>query len=278
MTMALLALTLFSQTGQDWIEFTMVEGFPVTFTDNACGIQALYSSIILSDPVSDSFYVCNSSGVLINKLAITPGCSDAYGICWTSSGGNEAVLFNDTSSTYLWRFNSDSTWTFFSNPAGNHGRELGIDGVFGLYWQAAYDGSNSVWRHLGDGTAAFQYPITQVSGEISGITSYPYGSDAAIVVSGLTDDCFHVYHYHLGLLTYLGSGSIPDTDIDCSLAIDYDYGDDFFWWLYRKGGNLFLAKLQGTIEQALEPGTWGEIKLLGHSEEPVVMGRTQQSH
>jgi hypothetical protein len=140
---------------------------------------------------------------------------------------------------------------------------LGIDAVFGLYWQAAYDGSNSVWRHLGDGTAAFQYPITQVSGEISGITACPYGSDAAIVICGLTDDCFHVYHYHLGLLTYLGSASIPDTDIDCSLAIDYDYGTGSFWWLYRKDGLLCIAELQGTIEQDLESGTWGEIKILG---------------
>jgi len=282
LTAILCILALAAQSGQDWIGFNMIDGFPVSFTDNATGIEAGSYWIVLSDPVCDSIFVRTHSGAADSTLVIAPACQNSYGISVGSFGTQVGFILNDTSSTattYLWRLPEPyTTWNFCPNPAGGTGRGLDYDATHGNYWQASVDGGNYLWRHLGDGTVGFQYVITQLSGDITGVTAFPYDGDTGLLVCGSTDDSFHVFKVVLGVMIHIGSGTIPDIDADYSCSLSYNVTHDTFWWLYRKGGLTYVMQFEAIIEQELSMNTWAGIKASIQSDEMSSSCQSQIIH
>lgn len=269
MGLILTILLLGTQAQQDWIEFTLVDGFPVTFSDNVRGIESLNNSVVMTDPVSDTLYVCSETGTLQNTVAINPGCSNAYGTCYGELGGEQCWFFNDsslTSTTYLWRYTDPGTWTYCTNPAGGNGRGMDYSFLTGNYWQVAFDGDNSLWRHNNSGSYGFEYSISEVSGEISGVTAFPFDGDEGLVICGRTDNYFHVYKVLMGIVIHQGSALLPDTTVDYTLDISWNPTTDYFYWLYSKGGIRYVARLDATIEQDLQTETWGAVKSLFNQE------------
>ena len=262
MNYVLLVATLFTQGGTDWISFSLLEGFPVTFSNNLCGINTSGTQeLMATDPVCDSiFFIDTSTGTLNSTLPITPGCANAYGICTAEYQGTPYYFCNDTSSTsttYLWRYEF-GPWAYGPNPASGQGRGMDYNFNDEYLWQASVESSNSLVRCRTDGSSSWTYTISEIDGEISGVCTFPFEGETGLLITGKTDDQFHLYKSVLGVLIYQGSGTVPDTSADVSLDLT---GNGYtFWWCYRKQNIQYLAKIEMEITQNLEAQTWAAIK------------------
>lgn len=260
MSVIMLSVALLAQGGTDWVSFTLLEGFPVTFSNNLCGISmAGPSKIMACDPVCDSLFFINIDGTLDTTTPITAGCANAYGVCTAQYQGQGYYFFNDSSSTsdtYLWKFLGD--WSFIPNPAGGLGRGMDYDFGDEYIWQASIESGSSLIRCKTDGSSVWTYLIPEVLGEISGVAAFPFEGETGLLITGKTDDQFHIYKSTLGVLQYIGSGQIPDPAAEISL--DVAVSGSTFWWSYRKQGVQYLAKFEAEITQHLEAQTWAGIK------------------
>lgn len=259
---SLLALLLLGSYSTDWVSFTMIDGFPVTNSNNICGItMGSPTQIVGIDPDCDSIFVYDTSGAVLNSVAISSGCPGAYGVAIGEIGGTGYWFLNDTNSTvvtYLWRF--DGGWSFQNNPAGGFGRGMGTDYNLDYIYQASLEMGNCIHRFQPDGSNLTTYTIAEVQGDISGVAVFELNGHDALLISGKDDSDFHVYEFLTGVIHYRGSGQVPDQDATVSLDLAYLPATDSFFWSYRKQGQQYIMQFDAEITQSLEAGTWAGIK------------------
>ncbi len=188
-------------------------------------------------------------------------------IAYTTPLVNFGVCLNDDASlvfltewfegklyTYNW-----SGWSTINSPAGTEGR--GMDFRDGYLWVAR--GLNKdVMRFLPDGTNVSTYPAPQSNDNLSGLTTFPLGTETGVLLTSYYDRRFFFYSFDGSSLTFL---TAVDTPLFCNtpLGLAYSASRDSFFWSYTDGATYTISELDIEIElTALQRYSFGEIKAL----------------
>ena len=232
-----------------------------TLAEKALGLDVFVGSesfVLGVDNINDYIQAYNPiTGDPLGTLTLDPANDACFGIAWNNDPSSDTYYTNDVVGSILF-FTDDfgATWTTADNPAGANGRGMDFDGTD--YWITdSYPGA--VWRFQ-PGVGQDHILVPEVSGVLSGITVYPYGSDIGVLVAGYNDSSLHFYLWDGSALNYMGAAAYPVASLASSLGLAYWENTGTLFWSYKDASNNYhLAELAFSI-MALQHSTWGNIK------------------
>lgn len=246
--------------GTDGVTLNMLNNWSVP--EMALGLDIFENAsefyVLSVDEVNDRIqaYIA-TTGTPVGTLDLDAANISCFGIAWNNDSTDDTYYTNDWNLSHLF-FTDDlgSSWTTTPNPAGPLGRGMDFDGVD--YWQTDRDGG-CVWRFL-PGVGSQSIAIPEVSGQISGLTVFPNGSNLGIAV--ITYATYNIYFYEWdgSTMSYLGSAACPASSIHLSLGLAYAETNGHLYWSYvDTSSNYHLTELSFAIT-SLEQSSWGAIK------------------
>ncbi len=235
----------------DWILAEKALGLDM-FVDGA------NSYVLGADNANDIIQAYDpDTGVPGSTITLDPSNGSCFGIAWNNQVSTDTYYTNDWGVGNLF-YTDDfgTTWTTYPNPAGTLGRGMDFDGSD--YWQTDRDGG-SVWR-FDPGVGEQEIGVPEVSGQLSGITVYPEGSDLGVIVAAYSDSSLHFYVWDGSTMDYVGAAAYPVGSLGSSFGLAYYETDGTLFWSYKDtSGNYHLTRL-GFNTTALQQSTWGTIK------------------
>ncbi len=198
------------------------------------------------DPDDSSYLgeVAYSSALLNFGVCLNDDASRIYLTEWSNG-----KLF-----TYDW-----SSWSIIDSPAGTEGR--GMDYRDGYIWVAR--GLNKdVMRFLPDGSDVSTFSTPQSNANLSGLTTFPLGTETGVLLTSYYDSRFFFYSFDGTSLTYLTAVDVP---LFCNtpLGLAYSASRDSFFWCYTDGAVYTISELDIEIEMtSLQSYSFGRIKTL----------------
>lgn len=198
-----------------------------------------------------------ATGTPVGFLTLDAANAFCFGVAWNNDPIDETYYTDDWAVGNLF-FTDDfgSTWSTSSNPAGTMGRGMDFDGLD--YWMTSTT-TGSVWRFQ-PGVGQDNIPVPDVSGNLSGITVYPEGSDIGVIVAGYNDTFLHFYVWDGSTLDYVGAAAYPVPALGSSYGLAYYETNGTLFWSYKDtSDNYHLAELEFDTT-ALQQSTWGNIK------------------
>ncbi len=179
-----------------------------------------------------------------------------FGVCINDDGS--IVYFTEWFQGKLYAYDW-SGWTITDSPAGTEGR--GMDFRDGYFWVAR--GLNrDIKRFLPDGSDVSTYSAQQSTENLSGLTTFPLGSNTGVMVTSYYDKSFFFYRFNGSSLTFLTSVEVPLFSNN-SLGLAYSDERDSFFWSYTDGATYTISELDIDITvTALQRYSFGHIKTL----------------
>jgi len=217
------------------VTLTPLNAFQITYMSEIRCIDFAdgFNCLLLTSYNDDMLVLCDADdGSGIASVATAPSCTNPIGVCWTPISGTNYFWVNDWSwsvTTDMYEYSSSTTaWTSGTNPAGGYGRGMDYEETSGYIWQA-FVSPSTLYRHLPDGSSLTTYPLSEVSGNVCGLTTFPYGSGHGVMVCGYTDPDIHFYEFTGSTLSYLGSAPVPTGAVASSYGLAYS-ADRTSWW------------------------------------------------
>ncbi len=246
------------QGGSDAVTITILNDW--TLADVALGLDVLEGAgafiLLAADPVKGHIMTYdpdNADPLMSFDLDSQNG--NCFGIVCNNNPDTDTYYTNDWSSSSLYYTeNFGSTWTTETNPAGNSARGMDFDGTD--YW--CTNGANGgLWRFQ-PGTGQENIAIPEVTGNPSGLTVFPYGSNLGVAVATYTGGFIYFYEWDGSTMDYLGAAACP-ASCSSSFGLGYSSASNTIYWGYLDGSTYHLAEFSFSIT-ALERSSWGSIK------------------
>ena len=245
--------------GTDAVSLTVVNSF-------APGRQVLGLDIYHGVTSNSILGVCKNDlevqaylidGTLAGVLTLDPANTGCFGFAWNDESDTPIYHSNDWYDADIYTTEDFGvSWTTSANPAGDNGRGMDFDGTD--YWMVDKDGS-SAWRFQ-PGVAAEEVSIPGVSGMLSGLTTFPYGSNLGIAIAVYNINILYFFEWDGSSLSSLGSATCPGTSIYDSLGLAYNPATGNMHWSYSAiGGAYHVVEFSFDIT-SLERSSWGSIK------------------
>ncbi len=177
-----------------------------------------------------------------------------FGVCLSDDGSQ--VFLTEWSEGKLYTYDW-TDWSIVNSPAGTEGR--GMDYRDGYLW-VALGLDREVMRFLPDGTNLSTFSIPQPYENLSGLASFPLGSNTGIILTSYYDTRFFFYSYNGSTLSFLTAVDVP---VFCNtpLGLTYSGNRGTFFWSYTSGATYTISELDIEIElTALQRHTFGFIK------------------
>ena len=154
---------------------------------------------------------------------MSPNNNSAYGIIVIDDYPIMTLYFNDYTNTNIF-YTEDlgMTWITFSNPAGTNSRGMDHDGSY--FWISHVP--NGIHRFQPGGVDDYM-ELSEISGQISGLTVFPYEGDTGIAVTTQFSSNIYMYRWNGTDLVYLNYGTIPQSGV-WSLGLTYNSLDGNF--------------------------------------------------
>ncbi|MCD4734112.1 hypothetical protein K8R78_07755 [bacterium] len=131
----------------------------------------------------------------------------------------------------------------------------------GYIWLAVHT-NWSVKRFLPDGSGVETYSTPQPQDNLSGLTTFPLGSDAGIILTSYYADKFFFYRYDGSSLAFLGAVDIP-LWTNFALGLAYSASRDSFYYSYTDGATHTISEMDiDIVLTSIEETTWGQIKAM----------------
>jgi len=86
------------------------------------------------------------------------------------------------------------------------------------------------------------YSTPQLNDQLSGLTTFPLGSDVGIMLTSYYVDKFFFYRYDGSSLDFLGSVDIP-LWTNSALGLAYSASRDSFYYSYTDGATYTISEL-----------------------------------
>ncbi|OPL19282.1 MAG: hypothetical protein AVO35_11080 [Candidatus Aegiribacteria sp. MLS_C] len=197
------------------------------------------------------------TGNPLGSLPLDPANGSCFGVAWNNDLADDTYYTSDWNSTSL--FYTDDfglNWSTYPSPAGDRARGMDFDGTD--YWTTNGTGGG-LWRFQ-PGVGESNLAIPEVTGQPSGVTTFPYEGDVGVAVTTYSDHSVWFYVWDGASLTYLGSAPCP-LPCSSSYGLAYSSNTDTIFWSYRDTGNNYkISELSFDISVALQQETWGSIK------------------
>ena len=249
------------------ITLTPGNSFQITYMSEIRCIDFVdgYNDLLLTSYTDDQMVICSADdGTSVGAVLTDPACVNPIGVCWAPISGTNYFWVNDwnwSATTDMYEFmNTTQLWTSGTNPAGGSGRGMDYDASSGYIWQV-FVSPPALYRHLPDGSSLTTYSLSEVSGNICGLTIFPYGSGHGVMVSGYTDPDIHFYEFTGSTLSYLGCAAVPDGAATSSYGLAYSEDRASWWYSYRKNtSEYWIMEFDVDIQVSLDRASWGAIK------------------
>lgn len=197
-----------------------------------------------------------STGGSAGAVDLDPANTNCFGVVWNDDLSNPVWHTNDWTDNVLYYTEDQfTTWETTANPAEDDGRGMDFDGTD--YWQSYKD--EGVYRFQ-PGTGQELISISGLPGQISGLSVFPYEGNMGLVVTFYQTNAFYFYEWDGASMTMLGEAPTPFS-VYRNYGLAYCEFNEMLYWAYQtSGGDRYIAELSFTIEEALQPTTWGQIK------------------
>ena len=243
------------------INITVEDEWLMDWASKVLGMDAWYSgptvNIVFASPDDMQLNSLDpSTGGSAGAEDLDPANVYCFGVVWNDNVDTPVWHTNDWFQSVLY-YTEDyfSTWETTTNPAGNNGRGMDFDGTD--YWQSYSDAG--VYRFQ-PGTGQEFISISGLPGQISGLSVFPYEGNIGLVITFYQTDAFYFYEWDGSSMTMLGEAATPYS-VYRSYGLAYcEYNEMLYWAYQTSGGDRYIAELSFTIEEALQPTTWGQIK------------------
>lgn len=197
-----------------------------------------------------------TTGTVNMEISLDPSNTSCFGAAFDPASAG-TFYTNDWSGDDLF-YTPDwgTTWNTVFDPSFSAGRGMDFDGTH--FWTT--NGTGSIIRFIPEYTPFDVLSVPETSGQLSGITVFPWEGDLAVAVTSYGASGIWVYTWNGTALEYLGFGALPVTpETSYGLAYSEDLNSMFF--SYQDFSDDFLiARLSIEISQALTPSTWAAVK------------------
>ena len=249
-----------SAEGTDVFEIILLNTFQPSYAANIRGLDFEEpGSIYFVSGADHTLFKCDANdGSYQNSWDLHPENNYPFGI----ADGFPYAHVNDFLNTCVY-FYDGSGWRTYDNPYGASCR--GMDYNEPYIWEAyspigATHGAVCTFEQ--DGTFSEEWNLPGISSQLSGMTTYPEGTNLGIAVISFSIHNIWFYEFNGSTMTLLGSAALP-AEVISSLGLTYSETRDTFFWSYRSyrsGFPYYYISEFEVIETRLESTTWGAIK------------------
>lgn len=244
-----------STEGTDDYEINLLNTFQPGYVTNIRGLDfAEPGSIFFICGADNKLYECSANdGEYENSWDLDPANGSPFGM----ADGVVYAHVNDYSDKCVYFFNG-SVWDTYANPYDEDGRGMDYDQYIWEAYGALSATYGAACAFEQNGTLYGAWNLPGISNQLSGLTTYPEGTNLGIAVTSYSVHNIWFYEFNGSTMTLLGSASLPDV-AESSLGLTYSYTRDTFFWSYRSGSTYYIAEFE-VVETGLESTTWGAIK------------------
>ncbi len=245
-------------SGSDAVSLTIVNDWALA--EKALGLDVFVDGssvyILGADNNLDVVQAYDVTGVPQASMTLDPANDNCFGLGWNNDSTNDTYYTNDWNDSDLY-FTDDfgSSWSTESNPAGSSARGMDFDGTD--YWCTNGVGGG-LWRFQ-PGTGQENIAIPEVTGNPSGLTVFPYGSNIGVAVATYSSGYIYFYEWDGSTMIPLGAAPCP-ASCSSSFGLGYSSASNTIYWAYKDTSSVYhLAEFSFSIT-ALERSSWGSIK------------------
>jgi hypothetical protein len=240
------------------ITLTLVNTFPAE--GRALGLYMIEETALLGvNNLNRKIYGYSPiSGTVTVTIDLDPANTSCFGVAFNpNSPGTEYFHTNDWGGNDLfYTMNWGSSWNNVFDPSFDKGRGMDFDGVY--HWTT--NGQSSIIRFIPEYTPFDVLSVPETSGQLSGITVFPWEGHLGVAVTSYGADGIWFYLWNGVVLDYLGFGQFPITPND-SYGLAHSEDLNCLFWSYKdSSGDYMISRLAFEINQELSPSTWGAIK------------------
>ena len=192
-------------------------------------------------------------------MDLDPGnASSCFGVIFGDEfSGPERFYTNDWNGNDLYyTLDWGASWNTVFDPAFSEGRGMDYDGA---YLWSTY-GYGKLVRFQPETTPFDTLMVPETSGQLSGLTVFPWEGDLCVAVTSFGSDGAWFYLWDGAALEYLGFGSFPVTS-DTAYGLAYSEDLETLFLSYEDySGDFWIAAMSLDISAALEQSTWGAVK------------------
>lgn len=200
-----------------------------------------------------------TTGTVSFSMDLDPAnASSCFGVIFGDEfPGPERFYTNDWNGNDLY-YTADwgTSWNTVFDPTFNEGRGMDYDGE---YLWSTY-GYGKIVRFLPETTPFDTLMVPETSGQLSGLTVFPWEGDLCVAVTSYYADGIWFYLWDGSELEYLGLGSFP---VPAYISYGLAYSEDLqslFASYEESSGDFWIADMSLEIVAALEQSTWGAVK------------------
>lgn len=240
------------------ITLTLVSSFPAE--GRALGLYMIEETAVLGVNNTDmrvNFYA-PSTGTVTAIMDLDPANTSCFGVSFDPDApGAEHFYTNDWGGNDLfYTINWGASWSTVFDPSFNEGRGMDFHG--GYHWTT--EGYQNIIRFLPEYTPFDVLSVPETTGQLSGITVFPWEGDLGVAVTSYGAQGIWFYIWNGAALDYLGYAQFPITPNE-SYGLAHSEDLDCIFWSYTDSSeNFHIARLVFEISQAFTQNTWGGIK------------------
>lgn len=253
----------FSHAGRAIITLSIEHTFPANgralgldISENPSGPE---TSVCGVNNVDGKVYFYNAySGTPAGSIDLSPSNTSCFGAVFCTGGPwDEYIYTNDWGSNDLfYSSNWGTTWSNVFDPSFTSGRGMDYDGDH--FWTT--NGSGSIIRFYPEYSPFDTFSVPETSGQLSGLTVFPYEGDLAVAVTSYGAEGIWFYIFDGTDLEYMGFGQFPITAYNSYGLAHSNNLNGIFWSYEETPGNRQISRLSFEISQSFHQSTWGGVK------------------